>query len=166
MSQCSERVKHAVPPPFVSSGLFLLPAPTGIGSRPLCLVAAGARGWGARTGLGRFWAGNGKPRGIRPLALPARPKRHIRMEAGGEAGNIYAATLTLYIASPATDIAGLPPPASYLQFKASAPCPPRIRPCLPDSQRPTPFDHQKHTNWSQIMHGSPQSGRFLHLPCV
>jgi hypothetical protein len=38
MSQCSERVKHAVPPPFVSSGLFLLPAPAERDSRPSGLL--------------------------------------------------------------------------------------------------------------------------------
>lgn len=43
--------------------------------------------------------------------------------------------------------------------------PPRIRPFPPDSQRPTPFDHQKHTNWSQIMHESPQSACFIGLHC-
>ncbi len=79
------------------------------------------------------------------------------MIAGGEAGNIYAATLTLYIASPATDIAGLPPPASYLQFKASVPCHPvsghslRIRNAQPHSiTKSTQIGHKLCTdrrNW-------------------
>lgn len=124
MSQCSERVKHAVPPPFVSSGLFSSPAPVAGGGRPLRLFAARAGGQRATAGQRRFWAKNGKSHHIR-LPSPFRPilARHIACGQARKTGNIYAATLTLYIACPAAQFAGLPALAPNRRFRDSAPCP-------------------------------------------
>ena len=139
MSQCSERVKHALSPPFVSSGLFSSPAPAARGSRALRPFAADAKGWAPAAKQRLFRAGNGKPHSIRPSPCrPALPDTSAWKQTG-KAGNIYAATVTLYIASPATDIGGLPsPPDSSPRFKASAPRPvsghpSRIRNAAPHS---------------------------------
>ena len=165
MSQCSERVKHALSPPFVSSGLFSSPAPAGRGSRALRPFAADAKGWAPAAKQRLFRAGNGIPHSIRPSPCrPALPDTSAWKQTG-KAGNIYAATVTVYIASPATDIGGLPSPPRFRSEVQGFGAPPRIRPSLADSQCRPSFDHQKHTNWSQIMHESPQSARFSGLHC-
>lgn len=124
MSQCSERVKHAVPTPFVSSGLFSSPAPVAGGGRALRLFAARAGGQRATAGQRRFWE---KKRQAAPhpppIAFPTHLVRHIACGQARKTGNIYAATLTLYIACPAAQFAGLPAPAPNRRFRASAPCP-------------------------------------------
>ena len=58
-----------------------------------------------------------------PIAFPTHLARHIACGQARKTGNIYAATLTLYIACPAAQVAGLPAPAPNRRFRASAPCP-------------------------------------------
>lgn len=108
MSQCSERVKHALSPPFVSSGLFSSPRRR---QEPAALSAYSPPAPGNRAqqpdrgDLARKTASRTASASHR---LPAPPRPAHRMQAGGETGNIYAATLTIYIARPAVHIAGLP----------------------------------------------------------
>ena len=58
-----------------------------------------------------------------PIAFPTYLARHIACRQARKTGNIYAATLTLYIACPAAQVAGLPAPSPNRRFRASAPCP-------------------------------------------
>lgn len=166
MSQCSERVKHALSPPFVSSGLFSSPAPVAGGGRPLRLFATRAGEQGATAGQRRFGAENGKPHRLR-LSSPSRTTSPGASHAGRRRNRQYL--------------------CGYIDIIYSAPRSPHCRivgPCSrpaiegfrtlsrPLSGYPShlrtaeaPGDHQKHTNWSQIMHESPQSACFTGLHC-
>lgn len=155
MSQCSERVKHALSPPFVSSGLFSSPAPVAGAGRALRLFATRARGKGRNGRTEAILSGKRQAAPHPPLiTFPTRLAQHIACRQADKTGNIYAATLTLYIARPAAQLPDCRPLPRPLSGHPS-----RLR------TAEAPGDHQKHTNWSQIMHESPQSACFTGLHC-
>ena len=144
---------------------FLIPRAGGERQPRAPAICRGRQGLGPR---GQTEAVPGRKRETAqhpPLALPAGPARYIRMEADrksrqylcGYSDIIYSISRNRY-----WRIALAPRFKSEVQ---SFGAPLRIRPSLADSQCRHLFDHQKHTNWSQIMHESPQSARFSGLHC-
>lgn len=111
MSQCSERVKHALSPPFVSSGLFSSPAPVAGAGRALRLFATRAGEHGATAGRRRFRAKNGKPHCARLPHLPDPPRPAHRMQAGGENRQYLCGYIDIIYSAPRSPVTGLPAPA-------------------------------------------------------
>ena len=166
MSQCSERVKHALSPPFVSSGLFSSPAPVAGGGRALRLFATRAGEQGATAGQGRFWAETASRAASASHRLPNPHGPAHRMQAGGENRQYLCGYIDIIYSAPRSPVTGLPAPAPDQRLRGFRTlAPPLIRSSLTPSHSRTPDDHQKHTNWSQIMHESPQSACFIGLHC-
>lgn len=131
------------------------------------LIRHPRRGTGRNSGTEAIWRGK-RQAAPHPPPSPSRPHlaRHIACRRAEKTGNIYAATLTLYIARPAAQLPDCRPPAPDQRLRGfrtlSRPLsghPSRLR------TAEAPGDHQKHTNWSQIMHESPQSACFTFLHC-
>lgn len=91
------------------------------------------------------------------LSCPANPhggRRGKRRYLCGYDDIIYSTSRTAHCARP------------FLICNSRLPRPPLARSTLADSQCRSSRHHQKHTNWSQIMHESPQSARFTGLHCI
>lgn len=150
MSQCSERVKHALSPPFVSSGLFLVPAP-----------AAAPSGNGAATNPGRPEPENSKATVLPPSSPPGPAPRESSATFMRLHDIIYRMVRTAFCEDQ------IPHPKSGTGTALpclALPCPIALPARL--QGRLSASLHQKHTKWSQIMHESPQSGRFTGLHCI
>jgi hypothetical protein len=158
MSQCSERVKHAVPPAPRFLRTFLAACACGKRPPPSLTIAARARGEGTTAEQILFLAENEKPLSPCPrLSCPANPhggRRGKRRYLCGYVDIIYSTSRTAHCARP------------FLICNSGLPRPPLARSTLADSQCRPSRHHQKHTNWSQIMHESPQSARFTGLHCI
>ena len=166
MSQCSERVKHALSPPFVSSGLFSSPAPVAGGGRALRLFATRAGEQGATAGQGRFWAETASRAASASHRLPNPHGPAHRMQACGENRQYLCGYIDIIYSARRSPVNGLPAPAPDQQLMGFRNLP---RPLFGHPSRlrsaKAPGDHQKRTNWSQIMHESPQSACFTGLHC-
>lgn len=166
MSQCSERVKHALSPPFVSSGLFSSPAPVAGGGRALRLFATRAGEQGATAGQGRFWAETASRAASASHRLPNPHGPAHRMQAGGENRQYLCGYIDIIYSARRSPVTRLPAPAPDQQLMGFRTLPRHLY-GHPSRLRTAedPGDHQKHTNWSQIMHESPQSACFIGLHC-
>lgn len=166
MSQCSERVKHALSPPFVSSGLFSSPARVAGGGRPLRLCAARAGDRAKQPDRGDLARKTASGNASASHRLPDPPRPAHRMQAGGENRQYLCGYIDIIYSARRSPVTRLPAPAPDQQLGGFRTLP---RPLSghPSSLRTAeaPGDHQKHTNWSQIMHESPQSACFTGLHC-
>lgn len=153
MSQCSERVKHALSPPFVSSGLFSSPAPVAGGGRALRLFATRAGEQGATAGQGRFWAETASRTASASLTFPPPPRPAHRMQAGGENRQYLCGYIDIIYSAPRSPVTGLPAPCSRPAIEGlSHPVPPLIRSSLTPSHcrspRRPPKAHKLVTNYA------------------
>lgn len=145
---------------------FLIPAPVAGAGRALRLFATRAGEQGATAGQRRFGAENGKPHRLRLPHLPAPPRPAHRMQAGGENRQYLCGYIDIIYSAPRSPVTGLPAPAPDQRLRGfrTLPRPLSGHPSHLRTAEP-PDDHQKHTNWSQIMHESPQSACFTGLHC-
>lgn len=145
---------------------FLIPAPVAGAGRALRLFATRAGEQGATAGQRRFGAENGKPHRLR-LSSPSRPTSPGASHAGRRRNRQYlCGYIDIIYSAPRSPVTGLPAPAPDQRLRGFRTlAPPLIRSSLTPSHSRTPDDHQKHTNWSQIMHESPQSACFTGLHC-
>lgn len=166
MSQCSERVKHALSPPFVSSGLFSSPRRW---QKPAALSA-----YSPPTPGNRAQQPGGGDSGRKTASritsashrLPDPPRPAYGMQAGGENKHYLCGYIDIIYSarrSPHCQIAG-PCSKPAIQGFRTLPRPLSGHPSRLRTAE-APEDHQKHTNWSQIMHESPQSASFTGLHC-
>lgn len=116
MSQCSERVKHALSPPFVSSGLFSPPAPVAGASHALRLVATRAGEQGATAGQRRFWAETASRTTSASHRLPDPHRPAHRMQAGGENRQYLCGYIDIIYSPRRSPVNGLPAPAPDQQL--------------------------------------------------
>lgn len=162
MSQCSERVKHAVPPPYRFLWTFLGPCP-------------GAKRWTAcfwqilpaQSGTARQQCrGEPGPECGHPLLDLPRPGDGPRQQKRAIFMRLQD---IIYRTCPLSFFGNVMPLHGLRSPKRPAP---HARPALDLGQTAQlrgfkrRLVHQKHTNWSQIMHESPQSDRFSGLPCI
>ncbi|SCY50760.1 hypothetical protein SAMN03159288_02806 [Rhizobium sp. NFACC06-2] len=146
---------------------FLIPRAGGGRRPPSPLMRGPRRGTGRNSRTEAIWHGKRQAAPHPPpIAFPIHLARRIACRRAEKTGNIYAATLTLYIPrAPAQlpDCRPLLQTSNWGGFRTL----PRPLSGHPSSLRTAeaPGDHQKHTNWSQIMHESPQSARFSGLHC-
>ena len=167
MSQCSDRVKHALSRPFVSSGLFLPPAPAAKDKGPAFGHVCPCKGTMVRP---QHHGSEGSETGWpTPRLSPHRLESAHRKN-----GQYLCGYVTLYIGRPACHFAttwtGSRIPDTH------GLCPPFSPPCpaLPPASGPAARLgtgkcrrlHQKHTNWSQIMHQPPQLAPFTGMHCI
>ena len=158
MSQCSERVKHAVPPAPRFLRTFLAACAGGKRPPPSLTICSPRQGRRHNSGTETIPCGERKAAQPGPrLSRPANPhggRRGKRRYLCGYVDIIYSTSRTAHCARP------------FLICNSRLPRPPLARSTLADSQCRSSRHHQKHTNWSQIMHESPQSARFTGLHCI
>lgn len=158
MSQCSERVKHAVPPAPRFLRTFLAACAGGKRPPPSLAICSPRQGRRRNSGTETIPCGERKAAQPAPrLSCPANPhggRRGKRRYLCGYDDIIYSTSRTAHCAR------------RFLICNSRLPHPPLARSTLADSQCRSSRHHQKHTNWSQIMHESPQSARFTGLHCT